>query len=118
MITGVHAMIYAPQADELRAFLRDQLRLPFVDSGGGWLIFTLPAAEVAAHPASELRHQLSFYCDDLPRTVAELTERGVEFTSGISEQEWGWLTHFKMPGGGEVELYQPKYSTAAAHPAD
>ena len=107
-------MFYTPQADELRAFLRDALGLPFVDTGGGWLIFRLPDAEVGAHPASDQRQQLSFYCDDLPQTVAELAQRGVEFTSGISEQEWGWLTHFKLPGGGEVELYQPKYSSAAA----
>ncbi len=117
MIRGIHAMVYTPQPDELRVFLRDQLGLPFVDTGGGWLICKLPEVEVAAHPADELRHQVSFYCDDLQQTVAELAQRGVEFTSGISEQEWGWLTHFKMPGGGEVELYQPKYSTDAAGPA-
>ncbi len=117
MIKGVHAMVYTPQADELRAFLRDQLGLPFVDTGGGWLIFKLPDAEVAAHPASEHRQQLSFYCDDLQQTVAELAQRGVEFSGGISEQEWGWLTHFKLPGGGEAELYQPKYSTDAARRA-
>ncbi|SRR5258708_21288476 len=117
MIKGVHAMFYTPQADELRAFLRDKLGLPFVDTGGGWLIFNLQDAEVASHPAAEARHQLSFYCDDLPQTVAELKQRGVEFSDDIREQEWGWLTHFKLPGGDEVELYQPKYSTDGARPA-
>jgi len=72
---------------------------------------------VASHPAAEARQQLSFYCDDIHQTVAELTQRGVEFSSGISEQQWGWLTHFKLPGGAEVELYQPKYSTDKARPA-
>jgi len=117
VIKGVHAMFYTPQADELRAFLRDKLGLPFVDTGEGWLIFKLRDAEVASHPAAEARQQLSFYCDDIHQTVAELTQRGVEFSSGISEQQWGWLTHFKLPGGAEVELYQPKYSTDKARPA-
>ena len=117
MIKGVHAMFFTPQADTLRAFLRDQLGLPFVDTGGGWLIFNLHDVEVAAHPAAEARHQLSFYCDDLRQTMAELGERGVEFSGGVSEQDWGWLTHFKLPGGEEVELYQPKYATEGAEPA-
>jgi glyoxalase/bleomycin resistance protein/dioxygenase superfamily protein len=112
MITGVHAMFYSPRADALRVFMRDQLRLPFVDTGGGWLIFNLPEAEVAAHPAAETRQQLSFYCDDLPATMAELQQRGVEFTTGVTETQWGWLSHFKLPDGGEVELYQPKYASA------
>ncbi len=109
-------MFFTPQAAELRAFLRDKLGLPFVDTGGGWLIFSLPDAEVASHPADEARHQFSFYCDDLQQTMADLKGRGVEFTSDVSEQEWGWLTRFKVPGGGEVALYQPKYSTRAARP--
>jgi hypothetical protein len=114
VIKGVHAFFYAPQADELRAFLRDKLGLPFVDSGGGWLIFALPEAEVAAHPADSARHEMSFYCDDLRQTMSELEGRGVEFEGGVSEEEWGWLTHLKLPGGGTLELYQPKYSTAGA----
>jgi catechol 2,3-dioxygenase-like lactoylglutathione lyase family enzyme len=114
MIKGVHAMFYSPRADELRTFMRDKLGLPFVDTGEGWLIFSLPDAEVASHPAGEISHQLSFYCDDIQQTVAELRQRGVEFTGSISEEAWGWLTHFKMPGGGEMELYQPKYSTDGA----
>jgi catechol 2,3-dioxygenase-like lactoylglutathione lyase family enzyme len=117
MIKGVHAMFYAPEADALRTFLKDQLGLPFVDTGGGWLIFSLRDAEVASHPAAAARHQLSFYCDDLQQTMAELRQRGVVFTGAVSEEEWGWLTHFKLPDGGEVELYQPKYSLAGARPA-
>ena len=116
MIKGVHAMLYTPQADSLRTFLRDQLGLPFVDTGGGWLIFKLPEVEVAAHPAAEARHQFSFYCDDLKQTMAELEQRGVEFSGGVTEQDWGWLTHFKLPGGEEVELYQPKYGSEGTQP--
>ena len=117
MIKGVHAMFYTPEADEPRAFVRDKLGLPFVDGGGGWLIFNLRDAGVASHPAAEARHQFSFYCDDIHQTVAEPQQRGVEFTSAVSERERGWLTHFKLPGGGEVELYQAKYSTEGAQPA-
>src|SRR5258706_1286770 len=117
MITGVHAMFYSPQADAVRAFLRDQLGLAFVDTGGGWLIFGLGQAEVAAHPAEAAQHQLSFYCDQLEQTMAELRQRGVVFTGDIQEQAWGRLTHFKLPDGYEVELYQPKYSLAGVRPA-
>ena len=117
MITGVHAMFYTPQPDAVRVFLRDQLGLAFVDSGGGWLIFGLNQAEVAAHPADAAQHRLSFYCDQLEQTMAELAQRGVEFTGGIQEQAWGRLTHFKLPDGGDVELYQPKYALAGARAA-
>ena len=114
MIKGVHAMFYTPEADEVRAFFRDKLALPFVDVGGGWLVFSLKDAEVASHPATEARHELSFYCDDLDQTMAELKARGVEFTGDVSEQDWGRLAYFKLPGGQQAELYQPRYSTAGA----
>src|SRR5262249_38266139 len=114
MIKGVHAMFYTPRAEEVRAFLRDQLGLPFVDTGEGWLIFSLQNAEVAVHPAEADQEQLSFYCDDLQQAMAELRQRGMEFSSGVTEQRWGWLTHFKLPTGAEVELYQPKYSLTGA----
>jgi predicted enzyme related to lactoylglutathione lyase len=51
-----------------------------------------------------------FYCDDIDKTVVELTERGVEFTAEITEQEWGRVTRFPLPDESEVELYQPNYS--------
>jgi len=117
MITGVHAMFYTPQDEAVRAFLRDQLGLPFVDTGRGWLIFSLNQVEVAAHPAPAAQQQLSFYCDNLEQTMAELRQRGVVFSGEIQEQAWGRLTHFKLPDGGEVELYQPRYSLAGARPA-
>ena len=116
MIRGVHTMFYSSQPEELRSFIRDKLGFPFTDVGEGWLIFDLPEADMGCHPAdpqderSPGRHDISFYCDDIHETVAELQRRGVEFTEGISDQGYGLVTHFKMPGGVEVQLYEPRYS--------
>jgi catechol 2,3-dioxygenase-like lactoylglutathione lyase family enzyme len=116
MIRGVHTMFYSSDADGLRAFLRDKLGFPFTDVGGGWLIFDLPEAEMGCHPADDRdgarpgTHAISFYCDDIERTVAELKGRGVEFTDGVVDQGYGLVTHFKMPGGVTAQLYQPRYA--------
>lgn len=113
MIKGAHAMFYSPKADELRLFFRDKLGFPYTDTGEGWLIFDLPEADLGCHPSERSFHSISFYCDDIRKTVAELKARGVEFTSDIQDQGWGLLTHFRMPGDMEVELYQPKYKKRA-----
>lgn len=110
MIRGVHALFYTPAAEELRAFIRDKLRFPFTDTGGGWLIFDAPAGEIGVHPHERKSQGISFYCDDLHKTVEELKRRGVEFTSGVTEEEWGSVARFRIPGGDEVDLYQPKYA--------
>ena len=115
MITGVHTMFYSSQAEALRAILRDKLGFPYTDVGDGWLIFDLPEADMGCHPAEPAdgspsgMHQISFYCDDITQTVAELRSRGVEFTDGIADMGYGLVTHFKMPGDFEVQLYQPRY---------
>jgi catechol 2,3-dioxygenase-like lactoylglutathione lyase family enzyme len=115
MITGVHTMFYTSRPEELRAFLRDKLGFPFTDVGSGWLIFDLPGAEMGCHPAEAAdgapagTHYISFYCDDIQTTVAELTSRGVEFIDGIRDAGYGLATRFHMPGGVEAELYQPHY---------
>jgi len=113
MIKGLHAILYSPHADAVRAFIRDKLQLPHNDVGGGWLIFDMPSADLASHPSDTTYHQISFYCDDIQATVSELKGRGVEFTSGISEQTWGWLTTFRVTPDIELQLYQPKYSKSA-----
>ena len=110
MIRGMHGLFYTPKPEELRAFIRDKLGFPFTDIGDGWLIFDVPEADLGCHPSDKAFHAISFYCDDIKQTVAILKSRGVEFTTGISEQSWGWLTHFRMPGNLEAELYQPKYA--------
>jgi catechol 2,3-dioxygenase-like lactoylglutathione lyase family enzyme len=114
MITGLHAILYSKDAAAARAFFKDVLGFPSVDAGRGWLIFAAPPAELAAHPAEgddAGHHELYFMCDDVHKTVAELKKKGVEFSSPVSEQPWGMLTTLKIPGGGEVGLYQPKHPT-------
>jgi len=116
MIKGVHTMFYTSQPDELRAFIRDKLRFSYSDLGDGWLIFDLPEADMGCHPAGPTEgapsgtHSISFYCDDIEKTVAELKSRGVEFTDSIANHGYGLVTHFKVPGDFEVQLYQPLYS--------
>jgi hypothetical protein len=115
MITGIHTMFYSSQADELRAFLRDKLQLPYTDVGHGWLIFDAPEVELGCHPSSDEpggtngTHAISFYCDDIHQTVADLKTRGVEFTQAITDAGYGLTTSFKVPGDFTVDLYQPHY---------
>ncbi len=115
MITGVHTMFYTSEADEMRAFFRDVMKLPFTDVGGGWLIFDLPDAELGVHPSDDRPtaqpgiHNISFYCDDVHKTKAEFESKGVEFTMDITDYGYGLVTRFKMPGGVEADLYQPQY---------
>jgi catechol 2,3-dioxygenase-like lactoylglutathione lyase family enzyme len=112
MITGVHAVIFTADAEADRAFFRDVLELPAVDAGGGWLIFALPPAELAAHPADRGgTHELYFMCDDVRATIDDLTVKGVEFVGPISDEGFGLLTAIRLPGGGEVGLYEPRHPT-------
>jgi catechol 2,3-dioxygenase-like lactoylglutathione lyase family enzyme len=116
MITAMHALIYTKNPDEVREFLRDKLNLPYVDSGGGWLIFALPPAEVGVHPTdgtdSTGKHELYLMCDDLEATMAELAAKGVEFTGDVHEQGWGRVTEIRLPGGDTFGLYQPLHPPA------
>jgi catechol 2,3-dioxygenase-like lactoylglutathione lyase family enzyme len=114
MIRGMHAMFYSSAAPELRAFLRDKLGLDGTDVGDGWLIFDAPEADLGVHPAeaggpASGTADISFYCDDIHATVAELTTRGVEFTCGVEDHGYGFVTYFYVPGGFALQLYQPKY---------
>ena len=120
MITGVHTMFYSSKPEELRAFIRDKLGFSYTDVGEGWLIFDLPDAEMGCHPAEAQdgkrsgTHDISFYCDDIKKTVAELKAREVEFTDGIIDAGYGLVTHFKMPCGLVVQLFQPRYTKNSA----
>jgi predicted enzyme related to lactoylglutathione lyase len=110
MINAVHSILYAHDADAARAFFRDVLELESVDAGGGWLVFALPPAELAVHPAEEgRRHELYLMTDDLAATLARLRERGVTVTSEPSEQGWGVLAAIDVPGAGPLGLYEPRH---------
>jgi hypothetical protein len=112
MITGAHAVIFTTDADGVRALLRDALGFPSVDAGDGWLIFALPPAELAAHPTDEAgHHELYLMCDDVRATVGDLTAKGVEFSRPIGDEAFGLMTAIKLPGGGELGLYQPRHPT-------
>ena len=109
MIKGVHAMFYSPQADELRAFLRDKLELPFFDAGEGWLIFTPAEGEIGCHPDTSVRQEISLYCDDIEKTVEELTAKGVTFTGPVEDHSYGLVTFVVAPGDLKAQIYQPRY---------
>jgi predicted enzyme related to lactoylglutathione lyase len=112
VITGAHSIIYTSDPDGVRAFFRDVLELPSVDAGHGWLIFALPPAEVAAHPTDGAsRCELYLMCDDIHATVDELQGKGVELTRPIAEERWGLVTAIRLPGGGELGLYEPRHPT-------
>ncbi len=108
-------MFYSSDAEATRAFLRDVLGFPWSDAGDGWLLFDMPEADMGCHPAEQREggragtHAISFYCDDIAGTVSALRSRGVEFTGPITDQGYGLVTHFRMPGDVTVQLYEPSY---------
>ncbi len=109
MISGVHAIVFSPAADEVRAFLRDIIGLRSVDAGDGWPIFALPPAELAVHPSDATRHELYLICDDLDATIRALDSRGVALVRPITAQTWGRLTAIALPDGSELALYEPSH---------
>lgn len=112
MITGSHVIVYSTDAEADRAFFRDVLEYPHVDAGDGWLIFRLPPAEVAVHPTDGApAHELYLMCDDITATVAELAAGGVT-CAPVSDAGWGLLTRIRLPGGGELGLYEPRHLRA------
>jgi hypothetical protein len=110
MISGAHSIIYSTNPEADRAFLRDVLRLPNVDVGGGWLIFGLPPAEVAVHPSEENDvHEFYLMCEDVEAFCAEMKKRGVACESR-QNLGWGVLTRVTLPGGGKLGVYQPRHA--------
>lgn len=112
MISGAHVVIYSQNAEADRAFFRDTLGFRSVDAGRGWLIFSLPPAEAAFHPAGDNGpHELYLLCDNLQAEMDSLAKKGVQ-CSAPEEQRWGTITKISLPGGGSIGLYQPKHPTA------
>lgn len=115
MIKGMHGLVYSSDAAATRAFLRDKIGFPHCDVGDGWLIFDAPEADLGVHPtdtadgAAPGTFDISFYCDDIEKTVADLKAKGVEFTQDVVDQGFGLVTRFVMPGGVTCQLYEPRY---------
>lgn len=124
MITAVHTLVYAQDPDAARAFFRDVLQFPGIDTGGGWLIFRTGPSELGVHPSSweyegvtgstDQQFDVSLMCDDLNTTIAELTAKGAQFVGDVQDEGWGITTRLKVPGTRlEMTLYQPKYDPPA-----
>jgi hypothetical protein len=127
MIHGAHVLLYSEDPEADRAFFRDILEFPSVDAGGGWLIFALPPAELALHPASGEKKQahggrsllgavLYLMCDDLTAEMQKLQTRNVE-CSAPEVERWGIKTTLLLPSGGAIGLYQPTHPTALSLPS-
>ena len=122
MITSVHTLIYSDDAEATRAFLRDVLEWPYVESDGGWLIFKTGPSELGIHPTSGTHegeewshprhHSVSLMCDDVEATVIELEAKGAEFSGAIQDLGFGLGITLELPGAGGMLLYQPKHPTA------
>ncbi|MFF6793437.1 catechol 2,3-dioxygenase-like lactoylglutathione lyase family enzyme [Streptomyces filamentosus] len=115
MFSGAHITLYSRDAEADRAFLRDVAGFPYVDAGRGWLVFRLPPAEVAVHPAPEegsTRPEVYLTCEDLTRTLTALEDRGAEISRAITEERWGLLAAVRLPSGTELPLYEPRHPTA------
>jgi predicted enzyme related to lactoylglutathione lyase len=119
-ITGAHVLLYSSAAEELRAVLRDVFNWKFVDAGDGWLIFALPPSELGVHPGegptfeAGTRHQFTLMCDDITTTVRELRAKGIEVRGEPEDEGWGISVVLALPGGVEVQLYEPRHAVAAA----
>ena len=111
-VTGVHTILYTSEAEAVRDILKDVFGWPHVDAHDGWLIFALPPAEIAVHPSDAPHHEITFMCDDIHATVAELKEKGIEFEGEPTMQGFGAIVHMVLPGGLKVMLYQPRHVTA------
>jgi catechol 2,3-dioxygenase-like lactoylglutathione lyase family enzyme len=110
VITGIHAIVFSPQAEQVRAFFADVLGMPSADAGGGWLIFALPPAELAVHPADgEGHHELYLMADNIQATLAELRGKGVQVARDVSDQGWGLLAAIRLPDGSELPIYEPRH---------
>jgi len=113
MINGAHVILYSTDAEADRVFIRDVLGFAGVDAGDGWLIFKLPPAEIAVHPTDGLgKHEFYLMCEDIEKTLADLTARGVTISHPLSDQGWGLLASIKLPSGSDLSLYQPRHPTA------
>jgi hypothetical protein len=122
MIRGAHFLLYSTNPEADRAFFRDVLGFSYVNVGGGWLIFKLPAAEMGIHPSDGKFQQqhgdvaiagtvLYLMCDDVRGMVESLQKKDVS-CGPLHEEEWGISTTMLLPSGARIGLYQPKHELA------
>jgi hypothetical protein len=110
MLTGLHAIVFSPQAESVRAFLHDTLELGSVDAGNGWPIFAMPPAELAVHPSDgDSHHALYLMCDDIEQTLTELRGKGAEIVGEVQNVRWGLLSAIRLPDGSELPIYEPRH---------
>jgi Glyoxalase/Bleomycin resistance protein/Dioxygenase superfamily len=114
-VVGAHVLLYTPQADEVRAILRDVFGWDYVEdanSGPGWLIFKLPPAELGVHPTeSSTSHEICLMCDNIQSTMSELRRKGVEFHGEPTTESFGVVTTMLLPGGLQMLLYEPTHES-------
>jgi hypothetical protein len=112
MINGAHMILYSQDAEADRDFVRDVLGFAHVDAGHGWLIFQLPPAELAVHPAEAPAHELYLMCDDIEATLAVLATKGADVPAELTEERWGVVARITLPSGTPLPLYQPRHPLA------
>jgi catechol 2,3-dioxygenase-like lactoylglutathione lyase family enzyme len=113
VLIGAHTILFARDPEAARAFFAEMLGFDGVEAGGGWTIFALPPAELAVHPTDgEPRHELYLMCDDIEATLADLRGRGVEVAQPVRDERWGRLAAIRIPGLGELGIYEPRHPTA------
>lgn len=111
-IVGAHMLIHTPEAEAARALFKDVFDWSHIDMGEGWLIFGMPPSEIGVHPSERPRHEISLMCDDLEKTIEELTERGVTFQGNARDEGWGIAITMILPGEVEMVLYEARHPTA------
>ena len=111
VISGAHVILFSEDAAADRAFFRDVLGFRSVDAGDGWLIFALPPAELAVHPAGKSSHELYLMCGDLDATIGELRQKGAGVSDDVTQREWGRMVAITLPGGSALYLYEPRHAS-------
>lgn len=118
MIKGIHGLFYSTDPDATRDFFKNVMQLPGFDIGDNWWIFDFKEGDMGVHPLNEPSdagsHEISFYCDDIHGTVADLKSRGATFTADVEDHGYGLVTHLTAPGGITIQLYEPRYTKGPA----
>ena len=118
MIKGIK-FVSIPVSDQDRslAFYTEKLGFrihtdkPF-DGKQRWIELSIPGAETGVVLFTAEAHKdrigtfsgISFHCQDIDKTYAELVERGVEFGGPPKKEPWGSFVMLKDPDGNQFVL--------------